>query len=91
MLRSLARRADFSDPETVKGVIARHDVSEGRKENLVCVYDGFCRQCDMPFERPRDRRIEELLFIPVKSEIDQLSGFNAMDVSSEYGNGVISI
>jgi hypothetical protein len=54
MLRSLARRVDLSDPEAIKAAIADLDVSEGRKENLVCVYAGFCRQYGITFEAPSD-------------------------------------
>jgi hypothetical protein len=54
MLRSLARRVDLSDPEAIKAAIADLDVSEGRKENLVCVYSGFCRQYGIAFEAPSD-------------------------------------
>jgi integrase len=45
--------------------------SEGRKENLVCVYAGFCRQYGIAFEAPRYRRIDQLPFIPLESEVDQ--------------------
>ena len=72
MLRGLARRTDLSDPEAVKAVIARLDVSEGRKENLVCAYGGFCRQYGIVFEPPRSRRIQKLPFILLESEVDQL-------------------
>jgi len=72
MLRALARRADLSVPEGVKDAIAGLDVSEGRKENLVCAYGGFCRQYGIPFEPPRYRRIQRLPFIPLESEVDQL-------------------
>lgn len=72
ILRALARKADLSSPEAVKDVIARLNVSEGRKENLVCAYGGFCRQYGIPFESPRYRRIQHLPFIPLESEVDQL-------------------
>jgi integrase len=72
MLRSLARRADLSNPEAVKAVIADLDVSDGRKENLVCVYGGYCKLHNIPFEPPRYRRIDQLPFVPLNSEVDQL-------------------
>jgi integrase len=72
MLRGLARRANLSNPEAIKAAIADLDVSEGRKENLVCVYAGFCRQYGIAFEAPRYRRIDQLPFIPLESEVDQL-------------------
>jgi len=72
LLRSLARRVDLFDPEGVKGIIALLNVSEGRKEMLSYGYLGFCRQFNLPFTPLRYQRIEELPFIPLESEIDQL-------------------
>jgi integrase len=72
MLRSLARRADLSDPESIKSAIADLDVFQGRKENLVCTYRGFCGQYGIPFQAPRYRRVDQLPFIPLESEVDQL-------------------
>jgi integrase len=72
MLRGLARRADLSDSDTVKAAIADPEVSEGRKENLVCTYRGFCTQYDVPFQPPRYRRVDQLRFIPLEAEVDQL-------------------
>jgi len=63
MLRALARRADLSDPESIKAAIADLDVSEGRKENLVCTYRGFCGQYGIPFQAPRYRIVDQLPFI----------------------------
>jgi len=72
LLRSLARRVDLFDPEGVKGIIALLNVSEGRKEMLSYGYLGFCRQFNLPFTPLRYQRIEQLPFIPLESEIDQL-------------------
>jgi integrase len=72
MLRGLARRVDLSDPDTVKAAIANLDVSEGRKENLVCTYRGLCLQYGTPFQAPRYRRVDRLPFMPSESEVDQL-------------------
>lgn len=72
MLRSLARRIDLFNPESVKGTIAQRNVSEGRKEMLSYDYLGFCKQFNLPFTPPRYQRIEQLPFIPLESEIDQL-------------------
>jgi integrase len=68
----LARRVDLFDPEGVKGAVARLNVSEGRKEMLSYGYLGFCRQFNLPFISPRYQRIEQLPFIPLESENDQL-------------------
>ncbi len=72
LLAGLGRRANLLEPESVKEAIARLDVTEGRKELLVCVYGGFCRQNRLPFNPPRYHRIERLPFIPSESEVDQL-------------------
>ena len=72
MLRGLARKANLVDSDAVKGVIAGLRVCEGRKENLVGVYSGFCRLHRLEFKPPRYRRVERLPFVPLESEVDQL-------------------
>ncbi len=72
LLGGLAKRADLLSPESVKEAIARLSVTESRKEVLVCVYGGFCRQNGLAFNPPRYHRIERLPFIPSESEVDQL-------------------
>ena len=72
LLNGLSRRADLFNPEAVKGAIARLDVTEGRKEILVCVYGSLCRLNNIPFLPPRYQRVERLPFIPQETEIDQL-------------------
>ena len=72
LLAGLAKKADLLDPESVKIAVARLGVTEGRKENIVCVYGSFCRQNRLPFNPPRYHRIERLPFIPSESEVDQL-------------------
>ncbi len=72
LLNGLSRRADLREPEAVKGAIARLNVSEARKENLVCVYGSFSKLNNIPFSPPRYQRVERLPFIPQENEIDQL-------------------
>src|SRR2546426_8823464 len=72
LLNGLSRRADLFNPEAVKGAIARLNVSEARKENLVCVYGSLCMLNNIPFSPPRYQRVERLPFIPQENEIDQL-------------------
>ncbi len=72
LLRSLARRVDLFDSEAVKGTIVLLNVTEGRKEMLSCGYLCFCRQFNLPYTPPRYQRIEQLPFIPLETEIDQL-------------------
>ena len=72
LLAGLAKKSDLLDPESVKEAIARLEVTEARKENIVCVYGGFCRQNSPPFNPPKYHRVERLPFIPSESEVDQL-------------------
>ena len=64
LLARLARGAISLDPESVKEAIAGLVVTEARKENLVRVYGGFCRQNNLAFNQPRYHKIERLHFIP---------------------------
>ena len=72
LLNGLSRKADLLSPDAVKAAIACLDVTEARKENLVCVYGSFCKVNTIPFSPPRYRRVERLPFIPQETEIDQL-------------------
>ena len=46
-LKSLARKCDIDDPESVKEELARRDVSEGTKEKYCWVYERYLRQHGM--------------------------------------------
>ncbi len=71
-LKSIARRSNVSDPESVKGFLASATFSEARKAKLVEDLDGFYRWKRIVFNKPYYRRIDRLPFIPLESEIDQL-------------------
>jgi integrase len=71
-LRGLARKAELLDPDSVKAAIARLQVTEARKENLVTVYALFCKENSIPFNPPRYHRIDKVPFIPLEGEVDQL-------------------
>jgi hypothetical protein len=43
-MKSLARRCDIDDPESVKSEISRRPVSESTKQKLVYAYDRYCKQ-----------------------------------------------
>src|SRR3989442_6762946 len=64
LLAGLAKKANLLEPESVKEAVARLDVSEARKENIVCVYGSFCRQNSLPFNPPRYHSVERLHFMP---------------------------
>jgi integrase len=71
-LKSIARRSNLLDPDSVKGFLASASFSEARKAKLVEDLDGFYRWKHITFNKPYYRRIDRLPFIPLESEIDQL-------------------
>ena len=71
-LKSVARKADLLNPDSVKTYLAKANVSEGRKEALVVRLARFYKYKGMPFQKPHYKRDERLPFIPLESEIDQL-------------------
>jgi integrase len=71
-LKSVARKADLLNPDSVKTYLAKANVSEGRKEALVVRLARFYKYKGIPFQKPHYKRDEKLPFIPLESEIDQL-------------------
>jgi integrase len=72
-LKGLARRTNLLDAESVRSYLANAQLSENRKTKVledVSRFYAYLRK--IPFDRPRDKRIETLPFIPLESEIDQL-------------------
>jgi len=64
--------ADLSDPESVKDVIARQEVSESTKLQMACAYDSYASSNQIKWEIPNYRQVQKLPFIPLESEIDAL-------------------
>ena len=64
--------ADLSDPESVKDVIARQDISESTKLQIACAYDSYASSNQIRWEIPNYRQVQKLPFIPLESEIDAL-------------------
>jgi len=64
--------ADLSDPESVKDVIARQDVSESTKLQMACAYDSYASSNQIKWEIPNYKQTQKLPFIPLESEIDAL-------------------
>jgi integrase len=64
--------ADLSNPESVKDVIARKDVSEATKLQLACAYDSYASANRIQWEIPNYSQSQKLPFIPLESEIDAL-------------------
>jgi integrase len=71
-LKSLSRRVNLFDTDAVKGFLAKAKVSDGRKERLSNDLARFYRFRDIPFDKPRYRNVEKLLFVPLESEVKQL-------------------
>lgn len=73
-LKSIARRTNLLNVEAVKGYLANAQISEARKEILALHLARFYRHRGIPFDRPRYRRVVNLPFIPLETEVDQLIG-----------------
>jgi len=64
--------ADLSDPESVKDVIARQEVSESTKLQMACAYDSYASSNQIKWEIPNYKQAQKLPFIPLETEIDAL-------------------
>jgi integrase len=71
-LKSIARRANLLQPESVKAYLASAEVSESRKAKLAEDLARFYAYVHLAFDKPNYRRIEKLPFIPLEVEVDQL-------------------
>ena len=73
-LRFLVRRgADLSDPENVKGIIARQrSWSDGVKKIVVLAYSCLLRMEGRSWSPPRYKHERKKPFIPLEKELDQL-------------------
>ncbi len=64
--------ANLKDPETVKEVIAKHNIRDGGKLNLVYAYDALCKMLKITWTRPVYKQDEIIPSIPEEKELDQL-------------------
>jgi integrase len=71
-LKSVARKANLLQPESVKSYLASAEVSESRKAKLAEDLARFYTYEHTPFNKPNYRRIEQLPFVPLEVEVDQL-------------------
>jgi integrase len=71
-LRRLSRRVNILDTEAVKGFLATVSWSESGKERMVNDLVRFYGYKDIPFDKPRYKRVETLPFIPSESEVQNL-------------------
>jgi integrase len=73
LLNRLAKLgANFSDEESVKGIIATQEWSVSRKVNAVDAYDSLLKMQGKKWTPPIYRRVRQLPFIPNEGELDQL-------------------
>jgi hypothetical protein len=71
-LKTIARRPNLSNPESVRVYLASTQLSEARKSKLADDLIRFYRYKRIPFEKPRYKVVEQIPFIRLETEIDQL-------------------
>ncbi len=74
ILRRLSKNCDLEDTEAVKTYLSTLDWSLGTKEIASNVLENFYKLQNIPFSKPRYRRVDKLPFLPNEGEIDQLIG-----------------
>jgi integrase len=70
--RFMKLHANLHDSESIKGLIAKQNWSNGRKQNAVNAYTNYLKMKNKTWQPPRYRRIRKLPFIPTENEVDQL-------------------
>jgi len=73
-LKSVDRRTNLLDIQSVLAYLARIQATEARKESLSDHLERFYKWKGLPFQKPRYKRVDKLPFIPTETEIDQLIG-----------------
>ena len=72
-LRNLLRNgADLTDPENVKEVLAKLDVSSAYKHNIIAAYTLFLKMQGLTWDPPICKVTRKLPFIPTERELDDL-------------------
>jgi len=64
--------ADLKDPESVKTVIAKHDIKDGTRLKYVYAYAAFAKMMKISWEPPHYTQEEILPYIPDEADLDQL-------------------
>jgi integrase len=76
-LKRISKYAGLENPEEVKKWVATGKWRRSYKESLVNAYATWCDFRNIPFEKPKYHREENLPFIPLDKELDDLiSGVN---------------
>ncbi len=73
-LKSVAKKSNLLDSESVKRYLGSANVTENRKETIVVRVARLYRQKGIPWVQPRYRRIERLPWIPTEEEVNLLIG-----------------
>jgi integrase len=73
-LKSIDRRTNLLDVESVLTYLARVQATEARKESLSDHLERFYKWKGFEFHKPRYKRVDKLPFIPTETEVDQLIG-----------------
>ena len=64
--------ADLLDPDTIKDVLAEHDLNQNTKASIVAAYTCFLKFLGLSWVPPKCRYQQKIPFIPLESEIDDL-------------------
>ena len=68
----LSKIGDIEDPERIKGLICSYPASEARKELLSNAYDYYCEFKGHRWIRPKFKRVDVPIFLPLESDLDAL-------------------
>jgi integrase len=71
-LRWFDKRTNLIEPEQTKALLASNEGTENRKRKLVEDLARFYKFKNIPFNKPRYRKVEKVPFIPLESELDSL-------------------
>jgi integrase len=73
-LKSVAKKANLLNPESVKRYLGAVSLTESRKEAITVRLSRFYRQKGITWNPPRYRRVERLPWIPTEEEVNLLIG-----------------
>ncbi|MCW3997367.1 MAG: hypothetical protein NWF10_02205 [Candidatus Bathyarchaeota archaeon] len=71
-IKNLVRKANLSDPESVKEALAKWKCGESHKHNIAAAYTLFLKMHGKTWNPPMFRVSRKLPFIPTEKELDAL-------------------
>jgi integrase len=71
-LRILSKLGDLDDTNRIKTLICTYSCTESFKELLANAYDCYVKYYGLSWIKPRFRREEKPIFVPLENELDQL-------------------